>query len=381
MGPGVGYDYLFEKKILQKKCNVFVIHLGKYHNPKTNIFSIKDKGYFKSYEIIKTIYKKNKIHIAHIRGFISFKHLYLYLFLILLNIKFIITCHSQLTKYNLNHKLFYENPDIKKINLKNKDTKYQTSIIKKIYIFFKKFYLYSFGLFILKKAEALICFSKYEKKYAINFKKNIEILHEPNLTTVNKKKKSKKFNYYNKKDINIIYWGRLDFEMKGIDRIIKLAKTISKHDPKNLVKIYLMGFDYNHGLSKIKNLISKLNLDKKVIITPSKIWKSTKIPLIKADYSILLSRWDGFPRSLRESLYFNVPIIASIETNFSDLIQNFKCGYVVKESQINMNKFSKSLLLNKLLMKTHKQNCKRALDAIHSKNISKNLLKILIKYS
>ena len=142
-----------------------------------------------------------------------------------------------------------------------------------------------------------------------------------------------------------------------------------------------MGFDYNHGLSKIKNLISKLNLDKKVIITPSKIWKSTKIPLIKADYSILLSRWDGFPRSLRESLYFNVPIIASIETNFSDLIQNFKCGYVVKESQINMNKFSKSLLLNKLLMKTHKQNCKRAHDAIHSKNISKSLLKILIKYS
>ena len=42
MGPGVGYDYLFEKKILQKKCNVFVIHLGKYHNPKTNIFSIND---------------------------------------------------------------------------------------------------------------------------------------------------------------------------------------------------------------------------------------------------------------------------------------------------------------------------------------------------
>jgi glycosyltransferase involved in cell wall biosynthesis len=381
MSHGVGYDSLYQKSILQNKCNVFIIHTGKYHSPKRNIFSIKDKNYVNSYKLIKNLYINKNIDIAHVKGFLSFEHLYLYSLLIFLNKKFVITLYSHLTKHCLNNKLFFENPDIKKLNLKNNKSKPSINIQNYTSSFFKKLYVYSFGLFIIKRAKTLICFSKFERQTAYKFKKNIEILYEPSLITKTKKVKVKKFNYFNKKDINIVYWGRLDFRIKGIDRIITFAKNISKIDKKNIIKIYLMGPDYNQGLNKANNLIIKFNLQKKVIVAPTEIWKQTKTPLIHADYSILLSRWDGFPRSLRESLFFNVPVIVSKETNFADLINNFKCGLVINADKKDYLKFIKLMLSNKHTIKNHKNNCNKAFNEIHPKNTSTNFLKILSKYS
>ena len=53
-------------------------------------------------------------------------------------------------------------------------------------------------------------------------------------------------------------------------------------------------------------------------------------PLRDADVNILLSRWDGFPRTLRESTIFEVPMLVFEETNFGDLVRNFQEGIVAK---------------------------------------------------
>ena len=85
-------------------------------------------------------------------------------------------------------------------------------------------------------------------------------------------------------------------------------------------------------------------------------------PFVSADYSILLSRWDGFPRSLRESIFYNIPIIASKETNFGDIINKTDCGYLIdfKKSE-NFLKFIKELIYNKKeIIDNQKKNCEKA---------------------
>ena len=69
------------------------------------------------------------------------------------------------------------------------------------------------------------------------------------------------------------------------------------------------------------------------------VWSKSNQPLKKADYSILLGKWDGSPRSLRESINYNVPIIVSRETNFEDLVNLTNCGIVLKETKHRRDKF------------------------------------------
>ena len=66
----------------------------------------------------------------------------------------------------------------------------------------------------------------------------------------------------------------------------------------------------------------------------------TSKPTVKfndADFIVLFSRWDGFPRVLRESLSSGIPIIVSKETHFSEIINEFKVGIVVKDFNSNFN--------------------------------------------
>ena len=95
-------------------------------------------------------------------------------------------------------------------------------------------------------------------------------------------------------------------------------------------KIFLIGPDYRNGALQIKKRILALELTEDVIVVLPGQYKSGSLaPLRDADASVLLSKWDGFPRSLRESLCLDVPVIVSQETNFADIVEKYGCGVVV----------------------------------------------------
>ena len=145
-----------------------------------------------------------------------------------------------------------------------------------------------------------------------------------------------------------------------------------------------MGPDYNNSLKKIISEINRCNLKNKIIYHTRDTWLNNLQPFVSADYSILLSRWDGFPRSLRESIFYNLPIIASIETNFGDIINKTNCGYLIdfKESE-NFLKSIKELINNKReIIDKQKKNCEKAKYFLSEESYRKSLIafykKILI---
>jgi len=223
---------------------------------------------------------------------------------------------------------------IRKTKIKNKILSFITPLLKKVY-------LKVFGNFFISRSSAIVLFSEFEKKEVLKYCKLpeiVEIIEEPILNLVYLEKKlianQNTDNFYKKngfsKYINIVYWGRLDYETKGIDRIIKALSFINS---KEKLKIHLMGPDYNNGREKIEKFLNKMNLNDMVVIHESNIWKGTMKPLMDSDFSILASKADGFPRALRESVAFNIPIICSIETNFSYIIKKFNCGFVFENEK------------------------------------------------
>ena len=110
----INKDILYSKEILQKKCNVYIIHEGNLEDNKKNIFSVKKFNLINKFFYIKKICNSHKINVVHIKGLISLWHLYYFFLIQLLKINYVISLFSQLNSYNLNNKLFFENPDIKR---------------------------------------------------------------------------------------------------------------------------------------------------------------------------------------------------------------------------------------------------------------------------
>ncbi len=387
-GPGVGYDVKFSKGLLDKECKVTVFHNGHREEVENRIYKFASKNIFTFFQKFKKLYKKEQIDIVHVRGIISFQHIIWFVCLISVRAKYVISTNSQLLKYNLNNKLFFENPDFKNhINDNKKLFSTRLSINNLLFKFIpllKKIYLLLLGNFFIIKSKGLIFFSRYEQIYS----KKIDILNtiicEPNLINTKFKLSDKSKFKYNIEDINIVYWGRLDYYLKGIDRLIYLAKEIKSIDKNNIIKFHLMGPDYNNSLKKIISEINRCNLKNKIIYHTRDTWLNNLQPFVSADYSILLSRWDGFPRSLRESIFYNLPIIASIETNFGDILNKTNCGYLIdfKESE-NFLKSIKELINNKReIIDKQKKNCEKAKYFLSEESYRKSLIafykKILI---
>ena len=131
----------------------------------------------------------------------------------------------------------------------------------------------------------------------------------------------------------LLFWGRIDWKLKGIDRLVNAIKEIkctNKYEYKPF-KLFFIGSDYRNSVSKLLPFLRKNNLEKDVLFVTEDMYEKGSIePLRDADVNILLSRWDYFPRTLREATLFEVPVLVSEETNFGELVRNFKAGIVSK---------------------------------------------------
>lgn len=132
-----------------------------------------------------------------------------------------------------------------------------------------------------------------------------------------------------------VFWSRLDYWMKGIDRMIMgfaMACEIDEGFAAN-AKLYLIGPDYRGGAEECKKLIDEYGLTKSVAwVKPGEYESGSLDPLGSADAAVLLSRWDGFPRALREAIGLQVPVVVCPETHFGDIVADFGVGSVVSDA-------------------------------------------------
>lgn len=133
---------------------------------------------------------------------------------------------------------------------------------------------------------------------------------------------------------NFVVWSRLDWHYKGLDRLlhgVRRARERLAGAPLPF-RLYLCGPDYRTGSVRASRYITDHGLEEEVrLLLPGSYRAGDRSPLRDADASILLSRWDGSPRALRESIEYGVPIMVSPETNFGELVGTYNAGLVVDE--------------------------------------------------
>ncbi len=134
--------------------------------------------------------------------------------------------------------------------------------------------------------------------------------------------------------VRLIVWSRLDWHFKGLDRVLRgteeVARRIGTSDPP--FRVMLCGPDYRGGSVDAQELIDDVGLgDFAEVVSTGGYTPGSKRPLREADGVVLLSRWDGSPRALREAIHFRRPVLVTAATHFADLVTETGAGLVVTE--------------------------------------------------
>lgn len=269
---------------------ILVVSLKKKQREKT--ITIKREGFevkiFNSIFSVISFLKKNSesIDVLHFHNVWSFQNVIIYIAL-LNKILYFVTPHAGFMQDRVRNKNY----------------------------FFKILFHFLFQKRFLDKATGIHAVSREEISLISYYTANKNIFFVPNgINTKLKKIFEKKT--VNKK-INIGYLGRISDEKN----ILGLIKSISLLDENilNKIKILIMGPDKNRYANRCKNLVTKLNLGKKIFFEGSIDNEEKWSKLSKMDIYIQPSYSDGPPLTIIEAMICELPIIATRTCNISYL--------------------------------------------------------------
>lgn len=150
---------------------------------------------------------------------------------------------------------------------------------------------------------------------------------------------------YRDKEKSIVFVGRID-PIKALDKLIN-AVALSKIFIKENYKLYLIGDDKDPStlwyVKELKELITKLNLEDKVIFLGNVYGDRKYEYYSKSKCSLLVSETENFGNVVIESLSQGTPVISSLGTPWAVLKKENMGDFVSNEP------YSISIALDKLL--------------------------------
>ena len=198
------------------------------------------------------------------------------------NIPYIITPHGSLTKDALRHKM------VKKY-LGN---------------------LFFFSLFI-KNARAIHFLSESERDKTVKFNKTNSFIRNNGVKLLSYQKKG-----FSKDRLDLVYVGRLEVRIKGIDRILDTAKIIKERMIQDNIRIQLFGTGNQKDIQKIQKLIVEQKLSEVVVLNDGVFGDEKIQKILSHDCFIQLSRTEGQPLGIIEAMGIGMPCLVTEGTTF-----------------------------------------------------------------
>lgn len=216
---------------------------------------------------------------------------------------------------------------------------------------------------VFNRFDAIIILSSKELEKWKKWHKNIQVI--PNFLPFISLKES---------DLSqkvVLSTGRFTRE-KGFSRLIDIWEIVQKSDKFKEWKLHIVG----DGILKeeLQDKIKVKKLEKSIILKP--FTKEIEKEYLKASIYTLTSHCEGFGMVLVESSNYSIPSVAfDINTGPSDIIENEKSGFLVKDG--NLEEFANKLQVLMLDENSRRQMGQKAKEIIYN-NFSKE--KIMKKW-
>lgn len=288
--------------------------------------------------IFKEIHKKSdfcKIIDEHKPDIFVFHSLYIwdyikfYKYLINRNIPYLIQLHGALSRVN------YKKGHLKKF-LANS-------------FFYNTF---------IRRAESIIYLNQNEFANSIVKTINPNSLLIPNGCTISEEN----IVYPILEKIEILYLGRIDLYYKGLDVLFKAIHILYNSELRNEIHFSFYG---TGEISQVDSFCETIKSYNGFADFYGGAYGELKENVYrKSHVFILTSRSEGMPMGVLEALAHGIPCIVTSQTNMTDVISAFNCGWI---SELNPNSIAKSIV-NAVSEYKKNQNYfyKQSLEAAHS---------------
>ncbi len=173
------------------------------------------------------------------------------------------------------------------------------------------------------RALALQCLSK-EEYDATDFGKR-KIIATNGVAMPQKKKTS-----FSEEGLKLLYIGRLDAHVKGLDILLEAVRKCLETMKSNNVTLDIYGPDYAGRYANMENLIGSLGVGEVVTLHHEITGADKENKLLESDVFVQTSRHEGMPGGILEALSYGLPCLVSRGTNLGEKIRDNDCGWMAE---------------------------------------------------
>lgn len=225
----------------------------------------------------------------------------------------------------------------------------------------------------LKKSEGILFLNEAERENSV-YKKQFSFILPNGINGVEKEIMINK--YMNNEEIRFMYLGRIDFYAKGLDLLLDVITSNNEYFEKENISFNFFGGKIlqDGKLSREEEILYEATkkLDKIIKINNPIYERNLKMNKIaENDIFILLSRYEGMPMVILESLVLGLPCFVSKGTGMGEIIEENNAGWYWKEKEKLFEKLKKAIEE----YKNNKEEYKRNSLKLANKYLWKNLIK------
>ena len=145
-------------------------------------------------------------------------------------------------------------------------------------------------------------------------------------------------NEFGKHEKKLLYIGRLEIEIKGLDLLVRAISQSSETLRKANCKLYIYGPDCEGERERLDKMIKENNCSDLIILGSEITGEDKEAELLSSDYYIQTSRSEGMPMGLIEALSYGVPCIVTKGTGLAEMIAENHAGYTCETSVCEIQK-------------------------------------------
>lgn len=136
-----------------------------------------------------------------------------------------------------------------------------------------------------------------------------------------------------KKDYDLVFWGRVTAN-KGVEDFIKAVAILVKKKPN--ISAVIIGKATTNYLFTLKQLVCKLAVEHNIIFAGFQKTDKELFKLVaKAKVYVLPTYFDGFPGSIRESMFLKLPVVSYPVGSIPDFNKSKQCLLLAEERNVN----------------------------------------------
>lgn len=177
----------------------------------------------------------------------------------------------------------------------------------------------------LKNAATIQCLSQREAEASTIVKNKIVV---PNGMELHQKKETIPTDI----GMRLLYIGRLEWSIKGLDLLIKAVSNIQDFMRENQIVLHLYGPGFGNQCEQIKGFIQKGNVSDLVQLKGAVFDREKEAAYKSYDIFIQTSRSEGMPMGILEAMSYGMPIIATQGTSLMEQVVDNDCGYAAGKS-------------------------------------------------